>query len=311
MLYEAASSLLTVIRTILHHEHKAGSNTNNPLVEVYHQAAIDLRGVCDEYLADFQGRWVAAGRNLSSLISGCNPILTYSIHCARTMEVAGCAYFLHSNETEKQRASLFLRDFVTQESGCGRVPSDYYAVSLVLPILSLCRAGYRDAAVSLVERTAVWLCDRYEDGYGLADISANPYEEIALLFGYPFEFFRSQRRKASFAAAVVCDLAAYIGNKSLYADVVNDITAAGIVPQYWQVPDTASLFTLEGKDIVCYPNIEYSYVHLPFSEFSFAEHIRQEPRSFTAVQHTGPIALFLMMLLLRDRYFPTQWPLLS
>ena len=90
-----------------------------------------------------------------------------------------------------------------------------------------------------------------------------------------------------------------------------DIKAANIVPQYWQVPDTTSLFTLDSQDIINYPKIDYSDVHLPFEDLSFADHIKHESRSFSITNHTGPLGPLLIMLLLRDRYFPTLWPLLT
>lgn len=177
--------------------------------------------------------------------------------------------------------------------------------------MSLCSSGHRDIAVKLLHNATVWLCDRYQDGFGLADISAEPYEEIATLFGYQFDFIRIQPRKGSFAASVICDLAAYVADMELYANIVNDIKTVNIVPQYWQVPDTASLFILDGEDIINYPKIDYSDVHLPFEDLSFADHIKHESRSFSITNHTGPLGPLLMMLLLRDRYFPTLWPLLT
>ena len=87
--------------------------------------------------------------------------------------------------------------------------------------------------------------------------------------------------------------------------------AAKIAPQYWQVPDTTSLFILDGEDIITYPNIDYSDDYLPFESFTFADHMKHESRSFAITELTGPFGPFLMMLLLRDRYFPTLWPQLT
>ena len=312
LIYEAISSHLTLIRTIMHQIHTANNQDDvSQLREVYSQAISNLKEVMKEYLADVNIIWAKAERNLSSIIPGPNNIIMYSIHCARIMEVAGCLYFLELEQSERDKIISFLTSFILQEPGCANIPSDYYAISLVLPVLSLCFSGHRDIAGQLIHHSTVWLCDRYQDGYGLADISAEPYDEIVTLFGYPFDFIKVQPRRGSFAASVICDLAAFIGETELYTNIVNDIKASKIVPQYWQVPDTTSIFTLEGEDIINYPNIDYSDIHLPFESFSFADHIKHESRSFSITNHIEPFGLLLIMLLLRDRYFPTLWPLFT
>jgi hypothetical protein len=312
LIYEAIFSHLTLIRIIMQQIHTANNQVDiDQLREVYAQAISNLKEVLKEYLADAKSLWDKAGNNLSSIIPGPSNIIMYLIHCARIMEIAGCLYFLEVEQSERDKIISFLVSFLSQEPGCANIPSDYYAISLVLPVLSLCSSGRRDIAEQLLHRSTVWLCDRYQDGFGLADISAEPYDEIITLSGYPFDFIRIQPRKGSFAASVICDLAAFVAEAELYANIINDIKATKIVPQYWQVPDTTSLFSLDGQDIICYPNIDYSDVHLPFETYSFADHIKNEPRLFGITQHTGPFSPLLIMLLLRDRYFPTLWPLLT
>jgi len=310
LIYEAISSHLTLIRTIMHQIHMANEHAEvEQLCEVYSLAISNLKEILKQYLAESKALWDKSGNNLCSIIPGPNSIIMYSIHCARIMEVAGILYFLEVEQSERDAVISFLGSFMSQEPGCAHIPSDYYAVSLVVPVLSLCSSSHRNIAEELLQRSAVWLCDRYQDGFGLADISAEPYDEIATLFGYPFDFMRVRPRKSSFAASVICDLAAFVAKADLYANIVNDIKAVKIFPQYWQVPNTTSLFILEGEDIINYPNIDYSDNYLPFESFTFADHIKNESRSFTITDITGPLGLLLMMLLLRDRYFPTLWPL--
>lgn len=309
MTYEAICSHLTLIRTIMHQMYTANNQDDtNQLRELYLQAISDLKEVLKEYLADAKSLWDSANNNLSSKISGPNNIIMYSIHCARIMQVAGCLYFLELDQSERDKIISFLTSFLSKEPGCAKIPSDNYAISLVLPILSLCSSGHRNVAEQLLHDSTVWLCDRYQNGFGLADISAEPYEEIVTLFGYPFDFIRVQPRRGSLAASVICDLAAFVAAAELYTNIVNDIKAVKIAPQYWQVPDTTSLFILDGEDIISYPNINYSDDYLPFESFAFADHIKHESRSFTITDLTGPLGPLLMMLLLRDRYFPTLWP---
>jgi hypothetical protein len=310
--YEAICSLLTLVRTVMHLIHTSTKrNEVEQLRQVYSQAISNLGEVIKGYLAGFKAIWDGSGNNLSSIIPGPNSIITYSIQCARVMELAGCLYFLEADCSARDATCSFLADFVSKEPGCANIPSDYYAVSLVLPVLSLCASGHNTVAEEVLHHSTVWICDRCQDGFGLADISADPYDEISTLFGYPFDFIKVQPRKSSFAASVICDLAAFAAKDELYTNIVNDVKAVKIAPQYWQVPDSASLFTLEGEDIVAYPNINYSDEHLPFGSFAFADHIKQEPRAFAITNTTGPLGPLLIMLLLRDRYFPTLWPLLT
>ena len=312
LVYEAITSHLTLIRTIMHQIYTTNNHTEvEQLREIYSLEIANLKIILMQYLAEFKALWDKSGNNLCSIIPGSNSIIMYSIHCARIMEVVGILYFLEVEKAERDTVISFLVSFISQELGCAHIPSDYYAVSLVLPVLSLCASGHRDIAEGFLQRSAVWLCDRYQSGFGLADISAEPYDEIATLFGYPFDFIKVRPRKSSFAASVICDLAAFIAEAELYANIVNDIKAVKISPQYWQVPDTTSLFTLDGKDIIAYPNITYSDNYLPFESYAFADHIRCESRSFAITDATGPFGPVLMMLLLRDRYFPTLWPLLT
>jgi len=312
LIYEAISSYLTSIRTIMLQIYTTNDNTEvEHLHEVYSLSISNLKGICRQYLAEFKTLWEESGNNLTSIVNGSNSFLMYSIQCARTMEVAGILYFLEVEQSEKDDILSFIVNFISQEPGCAHIPSDYYAVSLVLPVLSLCYSGHIDIAEQLLHHSTVWLCDRYQDGFRLADISATPYDEIATLFGYPFDFIRVRPRRSSFCASVICDLAAFIANSELYSNIVNDIKASNIFPQYWQVPDTTSLFTLDGEDIINYPNIDYSDDYLPFESFTFAEHMKHETQVFPITEITEPIGLLLMMLLLRDRYFPTLWPCIS
>lgn len=236
-------------------------------------------------------------------------MITYLVHCARIIEVAGSLYSLEEEEDTKLDLIEFLVDFVAHEAGCAHIPGDRYAVSLVPPVIALIDSGHTDRARELVRRATIWLCDRYQDGSGLAPIEASEQEETTILFGQPFSFIPLRSFYTSFLATVLCDLSAFVDDQ-LYSDVVNDVKACRIVMQYWQPQDSLGLFQIEGTDVIAYPNIEYSDRVTRFDAFDFAEHIMHEPRTFRITQYADPFALISVMLLLRDRYFPTVWPLL-
>ena len=54
-----------------------------------------------------------------------------------------------------------------------------------------------------------------------------------MLLGQAFAFIDIHPRRSSFLATALLDLAAFSGT-ALYADMVNDVKAVRIVPEYWQ-----------------------------------------------------------------------------
>ncbi len=218
---------------------------------------------------------------------------------------------MEGDKVQKSEIASFIQDFIAHEPGCIHIPSDRYAVSLVFPVLALCDSSQIDDVRNLLHEIVVWLCDRYEEGFGLAPVEADAYQETVTLLGYPFEFIPIQSSSGSFLATVVCDLTAYLNDKHFYGDVVNDIKASKIFPQYWQVSDTKSMFQIEGADVITYPGIDYKDDLSKFESYEFAEHIIHEPRSYRVVDSVGALGLMVLMLLLRDRYFPTLWPVLT
>lgn len=312
MLYESICAQLTVTRTLMHMIYTLDNkNENQQLLEVYQLAIAKLGEECRRYFDDVRDLWIKANNNLSSRISGACSMMVYLIHCARIIELAGCLFFLEDARGQRDEIISFIDSFILKEPGCAHIPGDYYAVSLVLPVLALCSAGKRETASQLLRNATIWLCDRYRDGCGLASFSSEQYEEIVTLLGHPFEFFKIRPRSGSFTASVISDLAAFVADKGLYSDIVNDIKATHIIPQYWQIPDTQSLFCIDGRDIIAYPKIDYCDELVPFDTYAFADHVQQESRTFGISNHVGPFGLMFMMLLMRDRYFPTLWPLLG
>lgn len=303
--YEAIHANLTVSRLILSEiQH---SEKNEYLLESYNQSLGRLYATSREFFDDIKKQWLSAEKDLVRLLHGSSTIITYLIHCARIMEIAGLLFFMEKEPDKKQEIISFLKDFVKCEPGCGHIPGDYYAISLVLPILAFSSDKFFEDASQLIRTATIWLCDRYEKGMGLASFEAHSYDEITALLGHPFDFIDQQPRKESFFAALLSDISAFLNDKVLYSEVVNDIKASKISPQYWQVQDTKGLFSIEGEDIVSYPNIEYQDALNNFYNYDFAEHMCFETQDFKISHIIGVFGLFLIMLLLRDRYFPTAW----
>lgn len=279
------------------------------LTEVYYQTIKRLLADGRLCLTQIIEKWGNAGKNLATLTHSPGNMVAYLVFCSRIIELAGILYFLEQEAEAKASLICFLTDFITREPGCAHIPADRYAVSLVLPILALYDSGNIDLVKDLICQSTVWLCDRYQEGVGIASLEALEQDEITILFGYPFSFMPNNGPSASFLATILSDLAALIDSQ-LYTEVVNDIKATRIPLQYWQAQDTLGLYRIEGEDVIVYPNIEYADIISQFDHFDYAEHISYEPRSFRITQLVGPFSLMAIMSLLRDRYFPTVWPLL-
>ena len=153
----------------------------------------------------------------------------------------------------------------------------------------------------------MWLCDRVEKGFGIARYDADEKEETYTLLGYAFDFIKVEKNRSSYLATIVSDLAAFLGDKEFYADMVNDIAACEIAYSYWQFPDIKAILTIDTEECRTYPNIPHQFSLTEFEEFSHAEHMEDEPSSFQITEKAGTSSLILLSVLLKDRYFPKLW----
>lgn len=310
-LYEAIHALLGALRVVLNAIYKAsGTEQIERLAELYELTLSRLRLACQLYVTEFQQSWQEANRDLVSVLTGSGAIMTYLVHCARIIEIAGCSYFLAQETEHKNEMIAFITDFLDHEEGCGRIPSDRYAVSLIPPVLALIDAGGENTVRTLLEKATTWLCDRYKQGMGLAGFDASETYEVNTLLGYPFDFVQVDTAGGSFAATVLSDLSAFLGDSQFYTSVFNAMRTSVHFLTYWQVQDSEGQFLIEGEDVITYPTVTYSDTFSEFGLYQFADHISNETRSFKVAETVGPIGHMLLMLLLRDRYFPTLWPAL-
>jgi hypothetical protein len=188
--------------------------------------------------------------------------------------------------------------------------SDRYAASLVLAILLLLDGQRTDVADALLEHATVWLYDHYHREPGLAGVEADEERETTALLGSGFEFIDIHPRRSSFLATALLDLAAFSGDAELYADMVNDVKAVRIAPEYWQPRDTIGAVRIEGEDVLQYPHVEFANT-LPVDGSPYANHMTEEPAMFRFVEAYGGTAAVALLALLRDRYFPKLFPLLA
>lgn len=311
--YEALKAHLGLLRAAMHALFVEESPERAEHLKQLNGLALEVvRRAARMYLAEVRRDWAAAGKNLMKLLDGAALIVTYPVLCTRVVEVAGLLYFLEEKRRKRKEVADFLEEFVSAEPGCGHPISDRYAVSLVPAVLALLSGGWPDAARHLLQRATVWLCDRQVKGSGLAQLEDTADAEVATLVGYPFEAVAVGKRPSSFLATVLCDLSAFAGDPGLYEDVVYDVKAVEIVPQYWQAQDTEGQFSVGAADVIQYPSgLNHKDEYTPFDDRQFATHIRNEPERFRLTDSVSPSSYLGLMLLLRDRYFPTLWRLLG
>ena len=241
-------------------------------------------------------------------------ILTYSVECARWVEMMGLRYFLldQANKAGARRARsqlvARLADFVSNEPGCVHPISERFAVSVVWPVVALALGGETKLAAEMVRKTAIWLGNRHEFGKGLARIEASADDEARVLLGSSFEFFDFGRSPSSLLASALADLAAWLGEAALYESIVNDWMALDICPTFYAPRDSEGVFRFDASDIGQYPNMAYSRAYSPFGDLTFAPHIAHEPQNYSLLDSVGLGAFAATSLLLRDRYFPGLWP---
>jgi hypothetical protein len=306
-LYEAITTYLSLARIVLQITYQ---NDDDFVIEIYKEIVQEkLLPLCRLLFTQFKSKWEEAEESLIHLCldKSMFPMLHYLVWCARVLEVVSLYYFLTNDKAEKEAAVSFMLTFIEKEEGCGHIPGDRHSVSMVWPVLALIESGHTDEAINLVKRSVVWLCDRVEKGFGIARYEADEYTETITLVGFPFNFIKVDKNISSYLATILSDLAAFIGDRKFYEDVVNDFAACEIVYSYWQFSDTEGIFTIDTEDCTIYPNIPHRDSVGSFEDFDYAEHIKHESQSFQIAQKAGLNSLILLSILLKDRYFPKMW----
>jgi hypothetical protein len=223
------------------------------------------------------------------------------------MEIASVLYFFNGDADSREQTVDLLEAFIRREPGCAHPISDRYAISLVIASLTLLHAARKEPVRHLLKQATVWLCDRYELGLGLATVDADEREEIETLLGYIFDFTKMTQRHTSLLATAICDLSVLVGDGSLYADIRNDLEAIQIQGEYFQTRDTQGACLLDSEDVLFYPTVRYANDLRNWSDYDFADHIREEVGDYVFVRQLGPAAALAVSIVLRDRFFPRVW----
>jgi len=301
--YEAIITNLSLARVVM----ETTYDNDDPFTLVILKELVEetILPLCKEFFYGFKSDWEEAQKSLTAIcfLDGFFPLMNYLVWCARVLETAALYYFL-CDKSEKDKVISFITEFIEKEEGCAHIPGDRYASTLIWPTLALIQSGKIDAAKDLVRKGTVWLCDKVENGVGIAHWDADEKEETAMLLFYLFEFMKLEPHRSYYLATILVDLAAFIGDKEFFSDVTNDLDACEIAYFYWQFPDTKAIFTIDTEECRKFSGMIYYADEI---KEDYAEYVPEEPDSFQITQKAGLNSLVMLSTLLKDRYFFKMW----
>lgn len=174
--------------------------------------------------------------------------ITYPVRCLRLAELLGL-YGLHREGEDRTHVAQWLARFLDAQPGAAHPVSDRWAVSM-LPALLLVRHIDHEIVARFLRRVIQWLGDRHEgESAGLASYHADPQEEAEYLLGGSLEHIPHQKRRVSYAATLVLDLAAAFELPDVYDVAFNDIEAAGLTPVVPLPNDDSSQYLVSGRTV--------------------------------------------------------------
>jgi hypothetical protein len=284
--YEAALMLSALVRVLM--KHKALEEYWQPIVEYLDEIILaHFEKAKSVYVPD---------RPFEMDFQGVFALFYHPISCLRTLELLSLHILISRNR--KTEIEAFFRQIIDEQRGSYRILSDNYAISIVLVSLALLKLGESDRLRKYLNNVCVWLCDRFAE-FGLAPIGSSLQEEIEQLLSEHLDGLSHHRHAGGFSASASLDMAYLLNDKSLFEGIANDFRATEAVLEFFHVITDDSLFTYDHEEIVSATDHDFA---LDVRE-DYSKTITYERKANTVtVRHK---ALFLIMFLLRDRYFPT------
>jgi hypothetical protein len=239
---------------------------------------------------------------------GFGALATYPYICLRVLEFVGLAAIWSAEQGRVEEAAAFTslcRQVIVGQPGVLRPISDRQATSLAPAVLALHRDGDVHSISVLLGGVTKWICDRYVDSEaGLAGPYASPEDEVRTLLGAPFESVNLSARRESLVAVAVADLS-YYAAPALYADIVNDLRAVGIVPTALHCEDTADSY------VVARHGTTKLLLNIGYPDVRSASRLRHHDLNANPrrpEQVGGTAAVLALACLARDRLFSDCYP---
>lgn len=297
--YEAFAAILAAFRALMVAWYR------DPSAEYF----IELMKVTAESVCAYAVQYCEAiealqGRALLSDTGGPAAIITLRLTCLRYAECTALLSYLSPMPEDRGKWASRLVGWLASEPSSHEPISDRFAVSIIAAARAAWDSGSHDVARQYVRDTAKWTFARYADGAGLGSVEDNE-SDATQRFLYP----RScGDRDSSLLATALIDLAAYFADSSLYDDIVNDIGACEMIPEYYRARETEGQFAVDASDVeVLVAGVKPRLPLTPFGEFKYAEHVESEERTLLLAETFGSSYPLALSLLLRDRWFPTTW----
>lgn len=194
--------------------------------------------------------------------------ITYHTRCCRVVEILGLLTLLLEAQGDALSASVgeYLAGSADAQPGAAHPISDKWAISCIAPAVALFRKNPKTAEAYL-RRVSEWVTARYIDrGVGMAASDATPSREVEHLLGGPLEHISVARRRESYAAAVILDVAAVLELTSVYEESRLAFMTADIVPQVIIAGDDISQYLAADHPDATSLSLEVNPPYLPAAE---------------------------------------------
>lgn len=228
---------------------------------------------------------------------------TYSVRCTRLTEILALLglWQRQTNGEADEDLVAWLRRFLDSQPGCAHPLSDRHAVSLI-PVAILFAVD-RDLLVGWLREVIRWVANRHDDDLlGLAPVHAKPEQEIEYVLSM-FEHISQPKRRESYLAGVVLDLASILELPGVYDDARNEFLAVKVIPELLHITDTAGQYRIDGDDIEQELNPPYRDKWGPDGDPVTAPHLA--PTAELWLERAGrPWEQLAVFTMLRDRHSP-------
>lgn len=264
--------------------------------DVYEKWIIEYLKLMTDCIFDDVSSLYKADQTLADPASsaGMLGIFKYPKICLHALELLSL-YMLVSDTAEKAVKDL-TTTIIGKERGWERPLSDNYAASIALIGLSLIKNDEVQVAKKLLNNVTIWFCDRYSN-IGVAPLGSSEEEEFQFLLSEYLEGFDCKKRRSSFLAAVLLDMAHILGDANFYSEVANELRATSIILERFHVLNESELFTYDRVNNSYDSTYSKDYVE----EYSDGIAIELESNKVSVRSKS----LFYIIFLLRDRIFPT------
>lgn len=113
------------------------------------------------------------------------------------------------------------------------------------------------------------------------------------------EGLSNRNKGGGFAACACLDMVYTLDDKKLFEDITNDYDASDIIIEYYHVTNNDAIYTHDDETIVTSFDDEYSKEYID----DYSKIIKYERNNNTIAYRDNGV--LMLIILLRDRYFPS------